>query len=275
MKKPRFALIGDGYIAKYHRRAIEHVGGQIEYMFDPKYGEKETIEHERNRYNDHLWSCDYFVICSPSHFHRQHIQLILENAWVPSQIICEKPAFLPWEPIIDSSRINICLQLRYMPNLPKKADLVTAHFLRDHKYFWTWKGDAKKTGGIFYNIWIHYLDLAILLDADFEGSLNLSDEKIPSRIETGNVKTKPIRRSIHYREQNEELPGGDLFSIIDLQKIDMQQCYNNMYDDIIGGGGIKPKDTFYLSWVLSRNSEVFGYGRNSIGKLIEIKKELL
>jgi len=277
MKKLRFCLLGDGQIARYHRKAIEHVGGEIGCVIDPKY----DPAFNRNTWRDiasisqyELIACNYFVICSPSFLHYSQIQWILSNTDTSSRIICEKPAFLPWENIIDDDRINIVLQLRYLPDLPGKADLVIAHFLRDQEYFLTWKGNAKKTGGIFYNIWIHYLDLAILMDADFEGSLNLPDNDIPSLIQF-DKKTKPIRRSIHFREWNNEPPGGQLLNIIDLQKIDMQACYNRLYEDVISGGGIKPKDILYLNWALQRNSEIFGYGLNGMNRLIKIGKELL
>jgi len=62
---------------------------------------------------------------------------------------------------------------------------------------------------------------------------------------------------------------------LELEKIDMQKCYNLMYEDILSGGGIKPRDLFYLSWVLQRNSELFGYGKDATGKTIEIGRELL
>jgi len=66
-------------------------------------------------------------------------------------------------------KINIVLQLRYLPNLPEKADLVSVRFVRDEAYFKSWKGDARNTGGLFYNLFIHYIDLAIMLGADFQG----------------------------------------------------------------------------------------------------------
>ena len=279
MSKLRFALIGDGHIARHHRKAIEHVGGVIGFVVDPKYDATFNYNTWRGVTSIpqcELISCDYFIICSPSDLHREQIKFLLSNGHGSAQIICEKPAFLPWEPIIDSDRLNIVMQLRYIKGLPVKADLVTAHFIRDEKYFYSWKGDPKKTGGLFFNLWIHHLDLSHRLNADFEGSINLPDDEIPSTIDLlSNKKLKPVRRSIHYRKQEQELPGGQTLNIIDLQKINMQACYNAMYEDIVSGGGIKPKDIFYLSWTLQRNSEIFGYGKNGMNRLIRIGKELL
>jgi len=257
----RFALIGDGQVARYHRKAIEHVGGEIVWIVDPRHEDRSlyssqlpvNLEANHRFYRKLMDTIDYYVICSPSQFHRSQIQYLLSNlnsTWKEFQIICEKPAFLPWEPPIISDKINIVLQLRYLPNLPERAESVVAHFVRDEDYFKSWKGDPKNTGGLFYNLFIHYIYLAIQLGADFEGSVS----------ESG------------YQARWIDTTTGDSIDILD---IDNQACYNLLYEDILSGGGIKPKDIFYLSWVLARNSELFGYGKGGIGKTIRIGRDLL
>ncbi len=288
MSKFRFCLIGDGAIAEYHKKAIEHVGGELldMHVIDPKYrgygftsdlpehflfskdattfdNYTELLTHDEERmigdeggihskWIEKEPNFDYVVIASPSFFHRSQIQTILKIS-PKTQIICEKPAFMPWEPIIESKNINIVLQLRYLPNLPEKADLVKAVFVRDKEYFKTWKGDARKTGGIFYNLFIHFIDLAIQLGADFEGMvLSEGEQEKYVQYQSGVAKAKRY-----------------------FPKSQWQYCYNKLYEDIIAGNGIKPKNLFYLSWVLSRNSELFGFGKNGIGKKIKIGNELL
>lgn len=248
----KFALIGDGTIAKYHREAIKHVGGELMYVVDPKYPPSSVswiplikIEELPSLYP----MPDYVVICSPSHLHRQQIKKILALDNFNGQIVCEKPAFLPWEQIIDSDRLNIVLQLRYLPNLPKKADLVSVRFVRDEAYFRSWKGNARNTGGLFYNLFIHYIYLAQMLGADFEGGV--------------------------YDDGKQSRWVGTRFESIDILNIDNQACYNRMYEAVLSGKGIKPKDLFYLNWVLNRNSEIFGYGRDGLNKTITIKNELM
>jgi len=285
MGELKFALIGDGQVARYHRKAIEHIGGELneKHIVDPKYRNVPIIPIKRTTntlyardgcvYKDYeslvvakgeLISSrhgharmrgrdksrfDYIVICSPSYFHRQQIQVLL-NLHPDIKIICEKPAFLPWEQIIDSDKVNIVLQLLYIKDMPKKADLIKTVFVRDEEYFKTWKGDARKTGGVFFNLFIHYISLAINLGADFEGIV-LSKGK-----------------QEHTIWENEKC-------IFDIGAISMQDAYNNMYESILNGNGIKPKDIFYLNWTLQRNSEIFGYGKNSINRPIEIGRELL
>jgi len=256
-----FILIGDGSIARYHRKAIEHVGGRLAYVYDPEYrglniwkGVPVAGYNELPELVGKLWDLDmeiYVVIASPSHFHREQIKFVLENFPASTKIICEKPAFLPWEIPIDNDRINICLQLQYAPILSLlKPNLIRVRFVRDDAYFKSWKGDPKKTGGLFYNLFVHYLNLAQLFDCDFEGTVATSGEQ--------------------YRYVYEGIA-----PVVNLQAINMQNCYDLMYEAILAGNGIKPKDLFYLDWILKRNSEIFGYGKNSINKTIKIGHELL
>ena len=305
----KFTLIGDGQIAKYHRKAIEHIGGEIICIVDLKhelgFGEN-NIPYSKDLKHTPPYvfvESDYYIICSPSNFHRSQIKYLLSNisTWKSFQIICEKPAFLPWEQIIDDDRINIVLQLRYLLDLPDKVEKVVAHFVRDEAYFESWKGDPKKTGGLFFSLFIHYIDLAIQLGADFEGSvshagkqrrmilgdfeheelefINKTDD--PRRYileEAGKSYSCPIgtvRNGVMDLYNESGIIDGEYKLEIDLLNINMQQCYNRMYEAIIAGNGIKPKDVFYLSWILQRNSEMFGYGRNMIGKTIKIGRDLL
>uniref|UniRef100_A0A6M3JHR9 Putative oxidoreductase family protein n=1 Tax=viral metagenome TaxID=1070528 RepID=A0A6M3JHR9_9ZZZZ len=254
-----FALIGDGAIAKYHRKAIEHVGGKLSCIYDPdKYPENINIHDltpivssiiDIRRYF-HPCAQNYCVICSPSNFHRSQIQFILKNFPATTQIICEKPAFLPWEQPILDDRINIVLQLRYLPNLPESADKISVRFVRDDSYFQSWKGNPKKTGGLFYSLFIHYIDLAQRLNADFEGI-----------VQGSGIQCRKIQKAG--------------ISDYDILNINMQGCYNLLYENILNGNGIKPTEISYLAWSLYRNSEIFGYGKNGINKTINIGHELL
>lgn len=237
----RFVLIGDGYAAKYHRAAIKDLGGEILEVYDPKYE-----GHTPERLNKILAkqqgaSVGWIVICSPSHLHREHIEMALQSGY---RIIVEKPMVLPWEPIIDDDRISVVLQLRYLPNLPKKAKRVSVTMVRDETYFESWKGDARQTGGIFYNLFVHYIDLATQLGADFVGIVT--------------------------RGGKQERKIDDM----DILNVDMQAAYNAMYDDIVNGGGVKPKEMFYLNWLMNRYSNKNGYGRSIINVPVYIENQL-
>ena len=231
----KFGLIGDGYATQFHRKAIASIGGTVEAVYDPKYlGSIDMLSFWE------YFKYDYIVICSPTHLHREHIQEALKRDY---EVIVEKPMCLPWEPIIDDDRINVVMQLRWLPQ-PKKVKNVKIVKVRDKNYFSSWKGDATKTGGLFYNLFIHYIDLALLHRATFEGM----------------VLDKGIQK----------------FSIngIDIASPYMQEAFNSMYRDILLGKGVKPKDLYYLYWILEKKSNIYGYGKRSLNRKIVIERNL-
>lgn len=225
----RFGLIGDGYIAKKHRFAIEELGHEIVAVYDPLV--PSSVAGLENIFQHDL---DYVVICSPSNFHHAHTKLSLQNH---VKVICEKPLSLPWEPIIDDDNINVVLQYSYA-NLPPKASLVEVIMIRDENYFKSWKGNPFFTGGIFYHLFIHYIMLAIQKQAKFIGNIMSSGKQI------------------------RKVDG------IDLMEVDMDSLYVKMYEDILSGRGIKPKDIMFLTWVLDHCNWKYGLGKEVIGKTV-------
>jgi len=252
----KFALIGDGYIAHFHREAIKAVGGQLIRVWDPRHdhGQSELAVGAK------IWrggldpkfyvNIDYVVICSPSHLHRKQLKHGLTYSRGNTKFIVEKPYRLPWEDKLDNDRVNVVLQLRHLPSLPTQAKRVKITAIRDPKYFESWKGDARLTGGLLHMIFIHYIDLAQQLNADFEGIVLNEGKQL---------------REIWVTDQLK----------MDIFHADRQDLYNRLYMDIIQGGGIKPSDVEYLHWVMERNSDIYGYGRNGVGKRILIPRELL
>jgi len=260
----KFGLIGDGYIAQRHRQAIKAVGGKIINLYDPKYAEPDaklgsSIAYytSLSKYSEWLNFCrdlDFVCICSPTNLHREQIIKVLNSAPAKTQIIVEKPLCLPWEPMIYDDKINVCLQLNWLPkkeySWPHK---IFVRMVRGEAYFRTWKGDPKLTGGIFYNLLIHYIFLAQKLRIPFDGIVSTHGVQI---------------RELHYKDRN-----GKHF-IEDLNLVNMNLLYERMYRDILIGNGIKPKDLFYTHWMLERNSQLFGYGKNCLDKEIRIDYEL-
>lgn len=232
----RVGLIGYGQIAKRHRAAIEANGGEIYRVHDPAHGKLSAPLDDK-----FFVDLDFVSICSPSFLHREHIKMVLKH---DKRMLVEKPAFLPWEPVIDDDRVNVVLQLRWL-DLPETAEKVRVTMVRDAEYFKTWKGDPKNTGGLFYNLFIHYIDLASILDAGFEGLVTQSGQQVR------------------------------MVDDLDIMKLDMNELFTRMYNDIINyDRGVKPKDIFYLHWLLNRSSEFYGFGSDALEKRINITNEL-
>jgi UDP-N-acetyl-2-amino-2-deoxyglucuronate dehydrogenase len=190
-----FALIGAaGYIAPRHMAAIRDTGCKLAAAFDPNdsvgildsYFPEAHFFTEFERFDRHVDKLhrrsdaerlDYVSICSPNYLHDSHIRFALRSG---TDVICEKPVVLnPWN--IDAlseierdtgQRVNTILQLRVHPAIVALREKVTAGSSDGKKdvdltyitsrgrwYLQSWKGDARKSGGIATNIGVHFFDM--------------------------------------------------------------------------------------------------------------------
>ena len=190
----RFALIGAaGYIAPRHMKAIKDTGNNLVAALD-KCDSVGIIDHyfpeadfftEFERFDRHIDKLkrkgkpiDYVSICSPNYLHDAHIRWALR---IGADAICEKPLVLnPWN--LDAleeleketgRKVWNILQLRVHPNVlklkekveknPNKIYEIDLLYLtgRGKWYFYSWKGDLRKSGGVATNIGIHFFDMLI------------------------------------------------------------------------------------------------------------------
>ncbi|MFW6275430.1 MAG: Gfo/Idh/MocA family oxidoreductase [bacterium] len=190
----KFGLIGAaGYIAPRHMKAIKDTGNHLLAALDPfdsvgiidSFFPDADFFIEPERFDRHLdklrrtgrSAIDYVSICSPNFLHDSHIRMALRNQ---ANAICEKPLVLnPWN--IDAlaqieketgKRIFNILQLRHHPAVTKLKEKIdqaphdkifdidlTYITSRGAWYFYSWKGDIQKSGGIATNIGIHFFDM--------------------------------------------------------------------------------------------------------------------
>jgi len=191
-----FALVGAaGFVAPRHMRAIQATGNRLVAAMDPadsvgvldSYFPESAYFSEFERFDRHIdklqrtgdgQRVDYVSICSPNYLHDSHIRFALRSN---ADAICEKPLVLnPWN--IDGlaeveqrsgRRINTILQLRTHPQILALRERIAAepagtgkHEVdlsyvtgRGRWYFYSWKGDDKKAGGIATNIGVHFFDM--------------------------------------------------------------------------------------------------------------------
>lgn len=192
----RFALLGSaGYVAPKHMRAIKEVGGDLLASMDKhdcvgvidQYFPESAFFTEFERFDRHLdklkrggVGIDYLSICTPNYLHDAHIRFGLRNGM---NVICEKPLVLnPWN--LDaleemskegSGKVNCLFQFRYHPfvsqlreqvktqlqNNPQHQFDVNIQYIapRGRWYYYSWKGDESRSGGVAMNIGIHLFDL--------------------------------------------------------------------------------------------------------------------
>ncbi|MFK2918506.1 Gfo/Idh/MocA family oxidoreductase [Dyella koreensis] len=216
-----FALIGAaGYIAPRHMQAIKDTGHRLVAAYDPNdsvgvidshfpeadfFTEFERFDRhvDKMRRANHNHRIDYVSICSPNYLHDSHMRFALRSG---ADAICEKPLVLnPWnidglkEIEQDTGRkVNTILQLRVHPAIIALRDKVrsgkhkTKHEVdlayitsRGHWYLQSWKGDAKKSGGIATNIGVHFFDMLHFIFGDLQQNVvhHASDTKAAGFLE--------------------------------------------------------------------------------------------
>lgn len=198
----RFALIGAaGYIAPRHMRAIKDTGNELVCALDPydgmgvidSYFPQADFFTEPERFDRHLdklrrmgqQRIDYVSICSPNYLHDAHIRMAMRNG---CHAVCEKPVVLNdynLDKLVELEKetgmhIYTILQLRLHPTIkalkeridagpPNKIYDVDLHYItsRGKWYFFSWKGDVQKSGGVATNIGIHFFDMLGWVFGDF------------------------------------------------------------------------------------------------------------
>jgi UDP-N-acetyl-2-amino-2-deoxyglucuronate dehydrogenase len=194
-----FALIGAaGFIAPRHMQAIHETGNDLVAAVDPhdcvgridSYFPEARFFTEIERFDRYLEKLrrgpeesrvQYVSICSPNYLHDAHVRLALR---VKADAICEKPMVLsPWnlDALADleaeyGCRVHAVLQLRLIEKLRALRDQIRAEpagrphdvclsyvTRRGSWYDVSWKGDARRSGGVSMNIGVHFFDLMIWL----------------------------------------------------------------------------------------------------------------
>lgn len=280
MKK--FALIGAaGYIAPRHMQAIAATGNELVAAYDlsDSVGVIDSnfprahffTEFERfDRHIDKLHrrsnheKIDFISICSPNYLHDSHMRFALRSG---ADAICEKPLVLnPWN--IDGlleieqdtgHKVNTILQLRVHPAITALKDKV-AKQSREQKYevdltyitsrgrwyLQSWKGDAKKSGGIATNIGVHFFDMLHFIFGKIQQNIvhHSSETKASGYLEYENARVRwflsieaedvppEIRatgqrtfRSITVNDEEIEFSGG------------FTDLHNRSYEKILAGEG--------------------------------------
>lgn len=189
-----FAIIGvAGYIATRHLKAIKDVGGKLVAAYDLNDAVGFLDSHSFEvpffksfeeffcylRYE--IESPDYVVVCSPNYLHSAHIVSVME---LGSSVICEKPLVIGEKDIHllqraqeqNKGSIHTILQLRehekvkelysrfHGQNPENKVEVDLTYITsRGPWYGETWKVDPRKSGGICFNIGVHFFDMLIWL----------------------------------------------------------------------------------------------------------------
>ncbi len=170
--KERWGIIGLGFIARRHMDSIEDIGDELIMACDNDLSKFSKITGNVFCTNNWLTMVnvpefklvDNVAICTPNHLHPP---MIVECEKRGKKVLCEKPLTIDSKYIGMMNGTRTVLQLRHNPEMIElKKKITSGHKVRLQllinrgKFYWEgWKGQEKKSGGLLFNIGIHYFDL--------------------------------------------------------------------------------------------------------------------
>ena len=169
------AVIGLGFIFNKHAEAIETNGGKIVIGCDIDKSKKDKLPDDAKFTTDwqKIKDVDIVSILTPNHLHKEMAQFFANKG---IRVLVEKPLVINNEDLkILSKYDNIftVLQLRYHPELLKWKEKIKEDepysvemkilVRRDDWYFESWKAIERESGGILFNIGVHYFDALAFL----------------------------------------------------------------------------------------------------------------
>lgn len=245
----KFAVIGKGFIYPRHERAIKNVGGEIVLSCDLEKPAdyKDWVEMF---HSPQFKDVDVVSVLTPNYLHSI---MVREALFAGKKVICEKPVTI-FNDLQDSPNLGIIFQLRYNDKVKKlKAEGFTGDInlivktYREPKYWESWKGQPEKSGGILYNMGVHYIDLLChllgepleILEA--EHSLKRATGKIRFEKGVGDyhiellTEPAPVTRKIMFNGIETDLEGATIPLTDNGEIIDL---HTEVYKDFIAGNPI-------------------------------------
>jgi len=255
----KFAVIGKGFIYNLHSEAITKIGGEIVDITDGSDGPdawKGMVEKTK---------ADCVIILAPSHLHFEMAKFSAENGKI---VLCEKPLALRSEEarvLAGHPDIFTVYQLRYHPSVREiKAEgedknyqiemNISVH--RDEDYWKSWKGVADRSGGILFNLGIHYFDLLLYL---FGEATEISTQTLTEKTGEGVIKGKNYLCNWRIGAEAPKDSQGRLFKIngINYDFSAKENLHFYVYKDLLEGKGIIPKESLKSIELIEKIYEVY------------------
>ncbi len=245
----KFFLIGKGFIFPRHKNAIESIGGEIIDIVSKEDGEEKWKEVLDNTL------AEYVSILTPNYLHYEMIERALSRG---KRVLSEKPL------VINSNNakeligkdVFCVLQLRYHPLVKKikkkiskteknKIDIDVSVF-RDRDYHRGWKGNTEKSGGLLFNLGIHYFDLLLyLFGKEKEAKTLFLKEKSGQGIIRGENYVCNWRISTNERRDNQRRIfriNGEDYNFSSKDNLSYENLHKFVYKDFVQGKGVKAKE---------------------------------
>lgn len=234
----KFSITSTGFILPTHIEAMRQAGGELVGI--------NTKE-------------DCVVVTSPNYLHYQHIKEHLDKI-----VLVEKPLVIdPFqaEELAEYDNIFCVLQLRYHPLL-KEIKIEEMNNIemdicvyRDEKYFKGWKGDESKSGGILYNLGIHYFDLLFQLFGRPVSCIGDYDDRTAMGIINGDKFHCQYKLSVNEPKETQRrifrINGTD-YNFSKQENLAYENLHKYVYQDLMQGKGVRPRDIVWLIDFISK-----------------------
>jgi len=238
----KFAIVGKGFIFDRHVQAIEGLGHEVSLTCDidetknPDFKDwVEMFNHPKFR------EVDSVIICTPNYL---HTPIAREALLRGKKVLCEKPLSINGVEGVEG--VKTVLQLRHHPEVLKinkpKDIFIEAKMFRDDVYFNSWKGNEVMSGGILYNLGVHYVDLAVFLLGDSWRITNVEreDKKVVADVEFGESKAHFHIEIVDSKDKQGRklIADGREITLSNQENLSYEDLHKETYKEFIAGGGV-------------------------------------
>jgi len=246
-----FSIIGSGFIMPRHAEAINAVGGKIIDIVNTARGEETWREAIKNP------ATDCVVILTPNDL---HFDIAVAASEAGKIVLSEKPLTInsaQAKILAQKQAIYTVLQLRYHPQVIELRKLISPvekyeiemdiAVWRDLEYYNSWKGQPKRSGGLLFNLGIHYFDLLIHLfgDAKKIATFSLSDKSASGVIVGINYLCRWWLSTDEPRETQRRVfkVNGVNYNFSSQDNLSYENLHRTVYQDLLQGKGILPAES--------------------------------
>ncbi|MBL7053967.1 Gfo/Idh/MocA family oxidoreductase [Patescibacteria group bacterium] len=244
-----YSIIGTGFIMPRHAEAIYYTKGKIIDIINTAHGQNNWQTIIKNP------KTDCIVILTPNDLHFEMALMAAKNKKI---VLCEKPLTINLKQIEKLAKypnIFTVLQLRHHPKIKQlkkeinkntqyKIEMdISAH--RDKWYYKIWKGQKQRSGGVLFNLGIHYFDILIYL---FGTPIESKTLTLNDKTGTGIIKGKnyicnwKISTDTPKNKQKRIFKiNGINYNFSSKDNLSYENLHRNVYQDLLKGKGITPK----------------------------------
>jgi UDP-N-acetyl-2-amino-2-deoxyglucuronate dehydrogenase len=245
MSSNNFAIIGKGFIFDRHKTAIESLGGKVLMTCDINPDTKPDFTDWVKMFaSPEFDKIDSVSILTPNYLHSVMVKEALKRG---KRVLCEKPLSINGTEGIRG--VKTVLQLRHHPALkdltPKNVH-VDARMFRDDSYWNGWKGQKNTSGGILFNLGVHYIDLLIfllgnpkkILKSVVTDRLAYGDIEFEKGIGTFNIEIVDNRE----RQSRRILVDGKEILLSNHDNLSYEDLHKEVYKEFFWGKGIEAEE---------------------------------